>query len=202
MYIPKLYRLDDRQEILAFLQANSFPSLVSFDGKKLAATHLPVEVEAAPDGAWTVFGHLSRANPQWQTFKDQEVLLIFQGPHTYISPRWYGQSNVPTWNYMVVHLYGKVRLLGGAALHDLLSRLVGKHEPGTGYSLADLSPSYVDSQMQGIVGLAVDVSGVEASFKLSQNRNEADHASIIRELEKRPDGDSHKVARRMKQNRA
>ena len=200
MYIPKLYLLEDRQEIFTFLKTNNFPALVSFDGQRPQATHVPVEIEEAENGVWTVYGHLAKANPQWKTFKDQEVLLIFQGSHTYISPRWYNHVNVPTWNYMLVHLYGRLRLLEGEALHVLLSKLVSKHETGTGYSLEGLPSDFVQNQMRGIVGFAVDVSTVEASFKLSQNRSPEDHASVIQELEKRTDADSHNIAR-MKQIR-
>ena len=201
MYIPKQYQLEDRKEILEFLKTNNFPALVSFDGGKPTATHLPVEIEEGADGVWTVYGHLARANPQWKSLAGQQVLLIFQGPHTYISPRWYGQANVPTWNYMLVHLYGTVRFLEGEAFKKLLSGLVAKHEVGTGYSLEGLPPNFVQKQMEGIVGIAIDVNTVEASYKLSQNRNPQDHANIILELQNRTDEDSHKIARRMKQNR-
>ncbi len=201
MYIPKLYRQEDREEILAFIQANNFPALVTFDGEKPIATHLPVEIAATEDGAWTVCGHMSRANPQWKTFGEREALLIFHGAHTYISPRWYNHVNVPTWNYMIVHVYGLARILEGAALHDLLSRLVKKHEADTGYSLEGLPADFVERQMQGIVGFGVDVTRVEAGYKLSQNRNDEDHANIIRELEHRADSDSLKVAQAMGKDR-
>ncbi|MBK8825080.1 MAG: FMN-binding negative transcriptional regulator [Anaerolineales bacterium] len=91
------------------------------------ATHLPVEVLEAEDGGLTILGHMSRANPQWKSFwRQQEVLLIFRGAHTYISPRWYDHVNVTTWNYMMVHVYGKVRVVEGDKLYALLSRLVKK----------------------------------------------------------------------------
>ncbi len=96
MYIPKLYREEDQEKILEFLRTNNFPALVTYDGEKPLATHLPVEVIEAEDGALTILGHMSRANPQWKSFGGQEVLLIFQGAHTYISPRWYSQVNVST----------------------------------------------------------------------------------------------------------
>ncbi len=121
MYIPKLYREEDRQKIIEFLRQNNFPALVSHDGEKLTATHLPVEIIESEEGALTVLGHMSRANPQWKSFGEQEVLLIFQGAHTYISPRWYNHVNVPTWNYMMVHVYGRVRAIEGEKLHSLLS---------------------------------------------------------------------------------
>lgn len=202
MYIPKLYRQDDKGIILDFLRQNSFPALVSSDGGTLTATHTPVEVAGdGPDG-WVIYGHLSRANPQWRTFGDQDVLLIFQGAHTYISPRWYSHVNVPTWNYMMVHVYGKVRLVDGDELRALLGRLVDRHEANTAYSLDGLPPDFVQKEMNGVVGFAVAVSRVEAGYKLSQNRSDPDHANIIRELEERGDEASAGVAQAMRENRA
>lgn len=201
MYIPKLYREEDREKILEFLHANNFPALVTYDGEKPIATHLPVEVVQADDGALTILGHMSRANPQWKSFGEQEVLLIFQGAHTYISPRWYDHVNVPTWNYMMAHVYGKVRLVEGDELYSLLSRLVKKHEVQTSYSLEGLPQDFVHKEMNGIVGFAVDVTRIDAGYKLSQNRNDADHENIIRELEERGDEQSAGVAKAMRERR-
>jgi len=198
MYIPKLYREEDREKILEFLKRNNFPALVTYDGEKPIATHLPVEVVEAEDGALTIFGHISRANPQWKSFGDQEVLIIFQGAHTYISPRWYDHVNVPTWNYMMVHLYGKVRLVEGNELYSLLSGLVTNHETQTGFSLESLPQDFVQKEMSGVVGFAVDVSRVDGGYKLSQNRNDADYENIIRELEERGDEQSFGVAKEMR----
>ncbi len=198
MYIPKLYREEDREKILEFLKQNNFPALVTHDGEKPIATHLPVEVVEAEDGALTILGHMSRANPQWKTFGGQEVLLIFQGAHTYISPRWYDHVNVPTWNYMMVHLYGKVRLVEGDELYSLLSRLVKNHEAGTSYSLEGLPQDFVQKEMNGVAGFAVDVTRIDAGYKLSQNRNDADHENIVRELEGRGDEQSAGVAKSMR----
>jgi transcriptional regulator len=201
LYIPKLYREEDREEILAFLSRNNFPALVSFNGERPVATHTPVEVVESEDGRLTVFGHLSRANPQWQTFGDREILLIFQGAHTYISPRWYNHTNVPTWNYMMIHVYGKIRLVQDDELYALLSRLVHNHETSTAYSLEGLPQDFVQKQMAGIVGFTVDVTSVDAGYKLSQNRSDEDHANIVRELENRGDADSLRVAAAMRADR-
>ena len=198
MYIPKLYREEDREKILKFLKQNNFPALVTHDGEKPTATHLPVEVLENENGSLTILGHMSRANPQWRSFGEQEVLLIFQGAHTYISPRWYDHVNVPTWNYMMVHVYGKVRLVEGEELHSLLSRLVKNHEEPTAYSLEALPQDFVQKEMNGVVGFAVDVTRVDAGYKLSQNRNDGDHENIIRELEGRGDENSAAVARSMR----
>ena len=198
MYIPKYYREEDHQEILTFLKQNNFPAIVSFDGERLIATHTPVEVVENENGKVTIYAHISRANPQWKTFDNQEILLIFQGTHTYISPRWYNHVNVPTWNYMMVHVYGKVRLVEGEELYTLLSRLVKNHEEPTAYDLESLPQDFVQKEMNGVVGFAVDVTRVDAGYKLSQNRNDGDHENIIRELQGRPDENSAAVAKSMR----
>ncbi|HNB54939.1 MAG TPA: FMN-binding negative transcriptional regulator, partial [Anaerolineales bacterium] len=89
MYLPNLYREEDRETILTFLRENNFAILVTYDGERPIATHTPAEVVEREDGGLTVYTHMSRANPQWKTFNEQEALMIFPGPHTYISARWY-----------------------------------------------------------------------------------------------------------------
>lgn len=202
MHIPKLYREEDRTKIVEFLKSNSFPALVSHDGEKLLATHLPVEIIENADGSLTVLGHMSRANPQWKSFGDQEVLLIFQGAHTYISPRWYNHVNVPTWNYINIHVYGKVRMVDGDELKSLLGELVNKHEVGTGYNLDDLPADFVEKEMRGVAGFALDVTRLDAASKLSQNRDDESYASIISHLKARGDDASTEIANEMKTRRS
>ena len=201
MYIPKNYREEDREQVLEFLRQNNFPAVVSYDGEKPIATHTPVEVAEDEHGQLTIYGHISRANPQWKTFGTQEVLLIFQGAHTYISPRWYNHVNVPTWNYMMVHVYGTVRLLEQHEVFALLSRLVRTHEVNTAYSLEGLPQDFVQKEIKGTVGFAIDVTRLDAGYKLSQNRSDEDHESIVRQLDKRGDEASVSVARAMRQKR-
>ncbi len=202
MYIPKYYREEDRQKILTLIRQHNFPALVSYDGEKLVATHTPTEVVEDERGGLTIFGHLSRANPQWRSFGPQEVLLIFQGAHTYISPRWYNHLNVPTWNYMMIHVYGKVRLVQDRELYEFLSRLVQAHEVNTSYSLEGLPQEFVDKEIKGVVGFAVEVTRIDAGYKLSQNRNDDDHANIVHELDKRGEANSAEVASAMRDQRA
>ena len=202
MYIPKLYREEDRALIVEFLRSNGFPALVSHVGEKLVASHLPVETVENADGSLTILGHMSRANPQWKTIGDQEVLLIFQGAHTYISPRWYNHANVPTWNYMMVHVYGKVRMVEGAELRSLLDSLVNKYESSTGYNLENLPGDMVEKEMKGVAGFALDVTRLDAAYKLSQNRDDESYNNVITELEKRSDSDSHNVAKAMREKRS
>ncbi|HUM25701.1 MAG TPA: FMN-binding negative transcriptional regulator [Anaerolineales bacterium] len=198
MHIPKLYREEDRELIVEFLKQNNFPALVTFDGEKPIATHLPVEIVRTENDGLTIYSHMSKANPQWKSFGGQEVLLIFQGAHTYISPRWYNHVNVPTWNYMMVHVYGKVRIVEGDELYSLLGRLVRQHEVDSNYRLESLPQDFVKKEMNGTVGFVVDVTRMDAGYKLSQNRNDEDHANIIRELEGRGDLNSMEVAEEMR----
>jgi transcriptional regulator len=201
MHIPKLYREEDRTKIIEFLKGNGFPALVSHDGEKLVATHLPTEVLEHEDGALSIMGHMSRANPQWKSFGDQEVLLIFQGAHTYISPRWYNHVNVPTWNYMMAHVYGRVRMVEEEELYSLLSRLVTLHERGTGYTMEGLPGDFVKKEIKGTAGFEVTVTRLDAGYKLSQNRDDESYASILRELEARGDENSAGVAQGMREKR-
>ncbi|MEY2817736.1 MAG: hypothetical protein RL275_1199 [Chloroflexota bacterium] len=201
MHIPKYYREEDRKKIVEFLRSNGFPALVSQDGENLLATHLPVEVVENADGSLTILGHMSRANPQWKSFGDQEVLLIFQGAHTYISPRWYNHVNVPTWNYINIHVYGKVCMLEGEELRSLLSELIAKHETGTGYSMDGLPADFVEKEMRGVAGFALEVTRLDAASKLSQNRDDESYASIISHLEARGDDVSAEIAHEMKERR-
>lgn len=202
MYIPKLYREEDREKILAFLRENNFAALITYDGERPLATHVPVDVSETDGGGLTISGHIARANPQRQTFDGRDALLIFHGAHAYISPRWYNHVNVPTWDYMIIHVSGKVREIEGEELYAALSRLVQRQEAQTPYRLEGLPQDFVLKQMQGIAGFAVDVTQVEAGYKLSQNRNAEDYENIGRELDKRGDENSKAVAQAMREWRA
>jgi transcriptional regulator len=201
MYIPNHYHEEDRERILAFMQANPFITLVIVDGDRPAASHLLVETRQDGEGV-QILGHMSRSNPIWKLFSDKtETLVIFQGAHTYISPTWYNHVNVPTWNYQAVHAYGKPHILSGKEYRDALARLVSRHEAHTDYRLEHLPEDYVEKNIRGTVGFKIMLSRLEAAFKLSQNRDGEDHRNIIIELEKRPDESSHQVAREMRRNR-
>ena len=193
MYIPKYYREEDRQRILAFLKQNNFAALVTFDGEKPIATHTPVEVVESENG-WTIYGHLSRANPQKKTFDGQEALLIFQGAHTYISARWYTEVDVPTWDYMIVHVYGRAREIQGDELYSVLSRLVERHEAATSYRLEGLPQDMVRKEIKGVFGFVMEVTRIDAGYKLSQGKTEEERGSIVSELERRGDEYSREIA--------
>jgi len=202
MYIHKLYREEDREKILEFLQQNDFATLVTYDGEKPTASHLLMEIVEEGEKLF-VNGHMSKANPLWKTFEiNPEVLVIFQGPHTYISPTWYNHVNVPTWNYQSVHVYGKPRVVSD---HDeaygILSRLVAKYESGSSYRMETLPQDFVEKEMKGIVAFQVEVARLDASYKLSQNRDDESYRSVVSHLEEREDDMSHRVAEAMKKQR-
>jgi transcriptional regulator len=202
MYIPKLYREEDRVKILEFIQQNDFAALVSYDGEKPIASHLLMGILEEGE-KFFVNGHMSRANPHWKTFEmNPEVLVIFQGAHTYISPTWYNHVNVPTWNYQSVHVYGKPRIITDYdEAYELLKRLIDRYEVNSHYQLESLPKDFVDKEIKGIVAFQIEVTRIEANYKLSQNRKDEDYANIIAQLEKREDDLSHGVAEAMRENR-
>lgn len=202
MYISKLYREENREKILEFLHQNDFATVVSHDGERPAASHLLVEVVEDRDKLF-VNGHMSKANPLWKTFDtNAEILVVFQGPHTYISPTWYNHINVPTWNYQSVHVYGKPRVITEhAEVYSVLKRLIDRYEKNSHYSMETLPQDFVMKEMKGIVAFQVEVVRIDANYKLSQNRNDEDYRSIVAHLEQRSDELSHGVAEAMKRQR-
>jgi transcriptional regulator len=203
MYTPHFYEVEDPVRVADFVGQHDFGTLVIADKGVPVASHLLMHLEMASDGSWLVSGHMARANPLWRAFDPlKEVLLIFGGPNAYISPTWYSQLNVPTWNYMAVHLYGLPRAIdGGAELRDILSKLVKRYEAKTDYRMESLPPDFVEKQLKGVVGFEIRVTRTEASFKLSQNRNAEDHANVIRQLDRRGDEQSIAIASEMKKNK-
>jgi len=199
MYAPKYARNIDPASIKEFIKQHGFGIIVSQWSGKLLATHIPLELQNESK----LVGHISRANPQWKNFETgREVLAIFSGPHAYISSSWYDHENVPTWNYMAVHAYGNIRLIEGDELLDSLKNLVDKYEGGSQnpVSIERMSPDYVSKSLKGIVGFEITITSMEASYKLSQNRDKKNQLSIITELERRNDPLSVSVAAEMKKN--
>lgn len=121
-------------------------------------------------------------------------MLIFQGAHTYVSARWYTEVDAPTWDYMIVHVYGKVREIQGDELYSVLSRLVENHESNSSYRLEGLPQDMVQKEIKGVFGFAMDVTRIDAGYKLSQGKTEQERRNIVSELEKRGDEDSKVIA--------
>lgn len=185
MHIPSFFQVKDMEEVKAFIQLHSFATVVTTTDEKPIATHIPVSFHQVED-SYVITGHMAIGNPQWKTFEENEkVLVIFQGPHAYISSSWYEKEAVPTWNYQAVHVYGKAVLLEKVELVKELTTMLETYEshreqPVLWHTLSD---ELLEKQMKGIVGFKIIIDEVQAAFKLSQNRHERDYAHIIEQLE-------------------
>ena len=201
MYIPKAFREDDISTIHTLIREYSFATLITQHEGVPFATHLPfvLDAERGPNGS--LLAHMARANPQWHDFNSaQEVLVIFQGPHAYISPSWYEvELSVPTWNYAVVHAYGLPRLIEDQEeLYNLLKILIQTHEAQFDKPWPfQLSDDYLQKMMRGIVGFEIEITRLEGKFKLSQNRTETERENVITALQESPDTLSRDVAELM-----
>ncbi|WP_422404366.1 FMN-binding negative transcriptional regulator [Mammaliicoccus sp. JADD-157] len=175
MYIPKHYQMKDYQEIKKFMTKYNFATVVTVDELKPIATHLPVIINEHDDSLF-ISGHFARGNKQWRTMDNNEdVLIIFHGPHGYISSTWYETEDVPTWDYQSIHVYGKSVLLNEHQLKEDLKVLLDKYESEHrgGATWGNLSDQ-TKKQIKGIVGFKVKADKLEAAYKLSQNRSETD----------------------------
>ncbi|NQZ45374.1 MAG: FMN-binding negative transcriptional regulator [Flavobacteriaceae bacterium] len=196
MYIPHYYKNENTAEVKAFIKDNAFGILINqYDGRPWA-THIPLELERNQKGQEVLTGHIAKANPQWKAFQDQnEVLCIFNGPHTYVSSSWYQEEEVPTWDYIAVHVYGTIKILDESATMRALERLVSRYEKDMEkpIQLNELSPKTL-RQVKGVVGFEIHISEIKAAYKLSQTRPE-DHAAIVSELKKRDDPGARAISK-------
>jgi transcriptional regulator len=200
MYVPAIYNNENKTEINAFLQENSFGILVNQTDGKLCATHIPLELETNKAGRQILQGHISKENPQWRGFTDNDqVLAIFAGPHSYISSSWYDHENVPTWNYIAVHVYGRIKIIEGDAVIEVLKKLVDKYEKKSKNPtrIEDLSATTM-LQARGIVAFEIEIEEIQATKKMSQNRDDKNFQNIISELQKTNENQSIATANEMK----
>jgi transcriptional regulator len=202
MYVPKINQIEDQAALLAYMRAYSFAALASAGPGGLIATHLPFVVEEEDDRI-TLLAHMAKANPQWRDFAaGTEALAIFMQPHAYIAPRLYdSRQNVPTWNYVAVHAYGRPILIEErAAKIELQRKLIRQYDPGYLEQMAELPDSYLDARLAAIVSFSFDVTRIEARYKLSQDKNPAERERIARELEASGDGVAAETARLMRKH--
>jgi len=186
MYLPKSFQIEDLAELHGFMRAYNFASLVTQHQGSPFASHLPFLLDAGRGPRGTLLAHMARANPQWRDFDaTSESLVIFQGPHAYISPSWYEtHPSVPTWNYAVVHAYGVPRIVEDhATLHHMLEVLVDTHEAAFARPWRmDLPHDYLDKMMRAVVGFEIEITRLEGKLKLSQNRSEHDQHLVSEAL--------------------
>ena len=200
MYIPDIYRNGNRSEILRFIEENSFAILVNQSNDKINATHIPLFIEESNENQLVLSGHISKLNPQSENFQENgNVLAIFSGAHSYISSSWYDYEEVPTWNYMAVHVEGKIEILNEEQKLLHLENLVNKYERNSEKPISTKSLSKETmSQANGILAFNIIVTKIEAVKKLSQNKSENNKKSIISHLEKSGDEGAKSIANEMK----
>jgi transcriptional regulator len=188
VYSPPYNRVEDRAELMAFMRANNFPLLVTGTGGALLASHLPITVHEEKEQI-LIDMHMAKNNPQWKEFFDDEVLVVFAGPHAYVSPRWYAdQERVPTWNYAAVHAYGVPKIVSDKrAKYDSQRRLIESLDPQWLPKHDALRPEYVDRMLEGIVNFEIPVARLETRWKLSQNRGRQEQELIAAALDKSAD---------------
>jgi len=200
MYVPRHFRVDDPAELAAFMRANPFASFVTIHDGSPFVTHIPFLIEGeGPD--LTLAAHIARANPQWRDMSGPEALVTFTGPHAYVSPRWYGLPNVPTWNYAAVHVYGHARIIEERdEKYDLVRRLTDREEANARdpWRLETLAERDVDAMLEAIVAFTVMPTRIEGKYKLSQNAGREDRASVAEALDASPSEASRAVAALMR----
>ncbi|MFN7259436.1 MAG: FMN-binding negative transcriptional regulator [Cyclobacteriaceae bacterium] len=196
MYTPAYAKNENEEDLKDFIRKNGFGIVVSTVDGKLWATHIPLILVGGK-----LQGHISRGNKQWRALpQNEEVMVIFLGPHTYVSSSWYDHENVPSWDYVAVHVYGKAHIQSEEELIESVRQLTNKYEKDSVHpvSVDTMSEKFLHAELRGTIGFEITIERMEASYKLSQNRDEKNHTQIISELEKRGDENSVSVANEMR----
>ncbi|MEP7320945.1 MAG: FMN-binding negative transcriptional regulator [Saprospiraceae bacterium] len=200
MHTPYHFKITDPILIDQFIRDHSFATLISMGESYPLATHIPLELEINARGEQVLWGHVSKSNAQWKSFAPNPMILAtFLAPiDHYISSSWYAKANVPTWNYMSVHVSGRIKIMDGEGLKESLRRIVNKYEEHSTHPIAfDTLPVEVQDQMKGIIAFEIQIDKKEANFKLSQNRNDEDFKNIITRLNESGNTTSIKMAEAM-----
>lgn len=199
MYTPPAYAESDIGALHAFMRTHSFATLVTVGAAGANATHLPFLLRE--DGACgTLVTHLARANPQWRDLQGgAQALVLFQGPHAFISPSWYvNRQTFPTWNYTAVHARGTPRLIDAPeAIRAVLAETVARYDTPLGgeWRFPEMPESLTAPRLTAIAALEIPIAGLEGKMKLNQDKSVADRLNVIRELERLGDAGSLAVAR-------
>jgi transcriptional regulator len=210
MHRPDHFRIEDVQEMHALMRARPFAALVSAGASGLYGTHLPTVLK--DEGSYgTIECHLARANPHWKDLAEGgEAMMIFQGPEGYITPNWYATKAqtgkaVPTWNYAVVHAYGRPAIMKEKEwLLRHVTELSEQQERTEAHpwKVSDAPESYIDVMLRGIIGFRFEITRLEGKWKMSQNREMQDRIGVIDGLTARASGDDLEIAEAVTQKMA
>lgn len=187
IYIPQAHKVEDRAFLHDFMDEYSFVDLVTAMPEPWI-THIPAILDRKVSPMGTIYGHIARNNAQTRAlFDGHHAVIVFRGPHAYISPSWYkSKQSVPTWNFGVVHASGKLQAVTDKKqLRDFLGRLIEKNEhrfaAGSDYDFHALPDSYIDGMLGGIVGFSMEIEKLEGKFKLGQER--ADRDQVLEKMD-------------------
>ena len=201
MYVPPAFLESDLPTLHEFIERHSFGLLVSQHDGYPFATHLPFLLDRSSGKSGALVGHVARANPQWGRCLGQQVLAVFSGPHAYVSPTWYeAEHMVPTWNYVAVHAYGRVRLVENHdGLLDIVRRSVEVYERSMPrpWSLGE-ADTFIERLLEQIVGFRIEIERLEGKWKLNQNHPIERREKVVRALAERGDENSAAIAALMR----
>lgn len=203
MYVAPLNRQNDQEAIQKYIKEHGFATLVSCQDNETAITHTPL-VYGQRNHQAVLYGHIAGANVQVAHIrKGCKATAIFMDTHAYISSSWYDHVNVPTWNYLAVHIQGRLQALDEeetlASLHTLVDQYEGGHEKS--FHISQMSNRDIKAHLRGLQGFVLAIDHIEASWKLSQNRDDHNHAAIVQKLKERGDDLSLVIAREMEKMR-
>jgi transcriptional regulator len=202
MYVPKAFAVEDLGRLQDFMEQFNFATVVTQRDGELTASHIPFILDRGVEPCGALRAHIAIGNPQLKDFQSgSQALVIFQGPHTYVSPSWYvNPGNVPTWNYTVVHAYGVPKIGDRAAMLALLKDLTAKHErpldPPWDF---DPNAAWIQRMLPGIAAFEMKIEKLQGKFKLNQNRAPEDRAGVIETLSASEDPAERAVAEWMTQ---
>ncbi len=185
MYTPKEYEVTDRSRLLEFMKENSFGILFSHTGDEPMATHLPFIIDEEAGDQGLILGHMAKANRQWRYADGQQVMVVFHGPHTYVSPTWYqAEDVVPTWDYVAVHATGIFRAFEDRkGMEETVARLTAQHEASQPQPWKmDYTTAYADQRLKQIVGFQIEITSLQGKWKLNQNHPEERRERVSEKL--------------------
>ena len=200
MYRPKKYRKDEDEFILPFLRKFPFGTFV-LKGDHLLATHIPVLIDESEDGKWRLFSHIANHNEQKEFLKeDVEVLVIFQGAHSYISSSWYEEADISTWDYSAVHVNGKIKLQSESELRESLSKLVANFEKEQENPLYydNIPKKMLEDHLPQITGFWIEPVKVEGIAKLHQSYRSKDVERVVSKLDASEDPIKNQISEDIK----
>lgn len=201
MYVPEAFAVDDIPRLQDFMEQFNFATLVTGRAGELIASHIPFLLDRSVEPRGALRAHIAIRNPQLKDLQDgSQALVIFQGPHTYISPSWYvNPENVPTWNYTAVHAYGAPKIGNKSAMIALLKDLTAKQEASFERPWNfDSEAAWVQKLLNDIVAFEIRIEKLEGKFKLNQNRKPEDRAGVIEALSTSDDPSQRAVTKWMR----